>query len=101
MDLKVLEQKDNLLLSRKEIIAQLEFFGEKTPPKDEVKKKISEQLKVDEKLIVVKSVEGGFSSSSAKALIYSYLSEEELKKLSAFREFIDSLNLEDLDKDKS
>ena len=81
MDLNVLGQKDNILLSRKEVTAELSFFGAKTPSKEEVKKKLSEKLKVSENLIVVKSIDGKFGSPTAKVLAYSYLSEGDLKRI--------------------
>ncbi|MEA2036752.1 MAG: hypothetical protein U9O94_04550, partial [Nanoarchaeota archaeon] len=80
MDLKVTNKKDNTLLSRVEIEAELTFLGEPTPKKEDLKKKISSLEKSDEKLIVVKNIYSLFGAGKGNALVYIYKSEDALKK---------------------
>ena len=80
MDLKIVKKKDNPLLSRKEIELETSFFGEATPKKEDIKKKIASVEKADEKLVVVKHVFNEFGAGKANVLAYVYTSEEELKK---------------------
>ncbi len=80
MDLKITKKKDNPLLSRAEIEAESSFFNESTPKKEDIKKKISNMEKADEKLVVVKSIYNDFGTGKADVLAYIYKSEEELKK---------------------
>ena len=80
MDLKIIKKEDNPLLSRKEIELESSFFGEATPKKEDIKKKVASSEKADEKLVVVKDVYNDFGAGKAKVLVYVYASEEELKK---------------------
>lgn len=81
MDLKIIDKRDNPLLSRKELCVELSFFGEATPKKDDIKKKIGSSEKADEKLVVVKDVSGEFGNGKGKAVVYVYNSEKELKDI--------------------
>lgn len=80
MTLKIIEKKEQPMLSRIEITGKLEFEGA-TPSTADVKKQLSSELKVDEKLIVVKSIFTNFGSETADLVAYSYLSEEDMKKI--------------------
>ena len=77
MDLKIIKKQDNPLLSRVEVEAEVEFFNEPTPKKDDVKKKVVSMEKADAKLVVVKNVYGDFGSGKADVLVYIYKSEDE------------------------
>ena len=81
MDLKIIKKQDNPLLSRTEIKAEINFFNEPTPKKEDVQKKISAMEKADEKLVVIKNIHTSFSSGKANVLAYVYKSEDELKKI--------------------
>jgi len=80
MELKITEKKEDVLLSRKEIIAQITFKGA-TPSKEEIKKQLVSALKADEKLIVTKNVFTSFGSETAKVIAYQYVNEKDMKKI--------------------
>lgn len=70
MALKITEQKDNSLLKRKEIKGVM--HADKNPSFEDVKTMLSEQLKADKELIVVKKIKGEYGSDefSIRAIIY-------------------------------
>lgn len=80
MELKILEEKEKILLSRKEIKVEVKFT-EAVPSKEELKKAVATQLKADGKLIVIKNVFPKFKSNKADVLAYHYISEEDMKKI--------------------
>ena len=81
MNIKILEQKKQPLLSRTEVTAEVTFEGTKTPSKSEVKKNIAAQTKSDEKLAVVKSIYNHSGSTIAQAVVYVYVSADEMKRI--------------------
>ena len=80
MELKILDKKERLLLSRTEIKAQA-AYTEAVPSKESIKKSLASQLKADEKLIVVKHIFPKFKIGIADVLAYHYISEEDMKKI--------------------
>jgi len=78
MNLKILEQKDEPLLSRKDITAEVIFDSSVTPSNAEVKKNIASQTKSDEKLVVVKKIDAAFGATKAVVRAYVYTSEKEM-----------------------
>lgn len=81
MDLKIISKKDNPLLSRVEIKAQVSFVNAPTPKKEDVRKKIISIEKADEKLVVIKKIENTFGVGGINVLAYIYNSAEELAKI--------------------
>lgn len=81
MELKIIKKKDNPLLSRVEIEAEADFFKEPTPNREDIKKRIASIEKVNENLVVVKSICSSFGAGKANILAYAYKSEEELMKV--------------------
>jgi len=80
MELKIKEEKDAPLLSRKDIVAEISFKGA-TPSKTEARKRIASALKADEKLIIVKKIRTSFGSENAEVIACQYSSEETLKSI--------------------
>lgn len=80
MELKITEEKETSLLSRKEIAADITFKGA-TPSKEEVKKQLTSSLKADEKLVIVKTIFTSFGSETAKVVAYQYMNEEDMKRI--------------------
>ncbi|MCK4589975.1 MAG: hypothetical protein KAT77_06025 [Nanoarchaeota archaeon] len=80
MDLKILEKKDNPLLHRLEIEAELTADGP-TPSNKDVAKEISKQTKADEKLIVIKHIYSRFGTNQADVLAYVYNNEDSMKEI--------------------
>jgi len=81
MNLKIINKTDNPSLSRKEVQAQVEFFNEPTPKKEDVKKKIASMEKADEKLVVIKGIGNSFGVGKGDVFAYIYKSEKELKEI--------------------
>jgi ribosomal protein S24E len=68
------------LLARKEVKAKVAFIGKATPSNDDVRKAIASELKVEEKVVVMKHIYTAFGSSEADVEAYVYNSKEELEK---------------------
>ncbi|MAG07854.1 hypothetical protein CMO89_00095 [Candidatus Woesearchaeota archaeon] len=80
MNVDIKDKKENQLLHRTEVRAELVYSG-KTPSKEEVKKFISGKLSSDPELTVVKKVETVFGLEKANVLVYVYKGKEKLKKV--------------------
>lgn len=80
MELKITGKKDNKLLSRAEITAEMTHEGP-TPNYDAVKKALANQLKLDESLIAIKHVYSNFGESRIKIIANVYDNKEAAKKI--------------------
>lgn len=80
MKLTIKKKKSKPLLSRTEVIADIEFT-QATPSKEELKEKISSSLKTDAKLVVVKRVSTPFGKKNGEVIAYAYNSESDLKRI--------------------
>lgn len=80
MELKVVEKKDNALLSRTEFV--LEGFQEgPTPSYDKLRKKIAEQFKADENLIAIRHIYPQFGTVKFKVIAYVYSDKKAMEKI--------------------
>ena len=79
MKLKIIEEIDNPLFSRKEIVANIE--EEVTPNRDYVKKIISEKFSADIENIKIKKILGRFGSKNFKISANIYKSKEDKNKI--------------------
>ena len=70
--MQILDQREEKLLQRKKVLFKVDF-EKTTPKKEDLKKQISEKLKVDPELVVVEKIHQGFGTRTAEvhALIYS------------------------------
>ena len=70
--MQILDQKEEKLLQRKKVLFKVDF-EKVTPKKDDLKKQISEKLKVDPELVVIEKADQGFGARTAEvhALVYS------------------------------
>src|SRR3989338_1968148 len=80
MDLKILIKKEEPLLSRTIIEAEVSF-DKATPSKSEIKSALAKSLGRDEKLIVVKGLYSGYGIRKAKNVSYVYENEEVMKSI--------------------
>jgi small subunit ribosomal protein S24e len=71
MKLTIKSQKENPLLSRKEIAADIVFTGA-TPSKDAVKNEIAGQFKVQADVVEIKEVKTEFGYEKGNVLAYVY-----------------------------
>ena len=80
MNLKVSEKKEEPLLSRKRLVAELEFDAA-VPSRKDVKAKIAQAEKADEKLIIIKKIKSAFRSRAAKVICCIYQDEKSMEKI--------------------
>ena len=77
----ILEERDNPLLYRKELIVEIDHVGEPTPSREEVRKRIAALKGVSENLVIVHTIKPMFGIGKSKAFIKIYQSEEKLKEI--------------------
>ena len=80
MNLVIKEKKEEPLLSRMEIVAE-STFDNATPSENEIKGQIASSLKVNEDVIVIKKISGGFGVKKASILAYKYSDEKARDKI--------------------
>lgn len=85
MNIKILEEKDNELLNRKEILTEIDSM-DKTPSNKEVKTEIAKKLNVKEELVVVKQIAQIYGKRTSKVKVNIYKDEASLKKLEKIKE---------------
>ena len=83
--MKVLEEKKNDLLNRKEVKISLEFAGQKTPSQVEVIKQAAGLLKTKEDLIYVDEIKQMFGNASGYANLFVYDTKANLDKIHFIR----------------
>jgi len=94
-ELEILEEKKNPLIDRMEIKVKIDHFGKGTPNRLEIKKKLSELKKSNEKLTIVKEVQTHFGATQDVAKVYVYNNVEELQYFEPFH-----IKVRNLPKDK-
>jgi ribosomal protein S24E len=82
MEIKILEEKENLFLKRKEIKAEITHANLPTPKKDEVVDELAKKYSVDKAQVVVDYIftKKGTNSSIIKAKILTELPKEKIEK---------------------
>jgi len=80
MELKIISKKEDPLLLRTKVEAEL-TFDKVTPSREEVKTKLAAEMGKDGKLIVVKWIYTARGLKKAKNLSYVYDNEESLKRI--------------------
>jgi len=80
MNIMNIQKHEKPLLSRTEITGEIAYTGV-TPSKDVLKKKLVEQLKTKEELVIVKNIITTFGEGKASFLAYLYSSKEEMQKI--------------------
>ena len=78
--MKKLEEKDIPLLSRKRITYEVEHIGAATPKKEDIKKRVAQDLKVDEGLIIIRHIYPHFGVEKAKVIVNVYKDKKDLDK---------------------
>lgn len=79
--MKLLKQKDDLLLNRKNLSIEIEYPKSKVPSKEEIKKQIASFLKADEDLIIIKHIYPKFGTTQAEVIANIYNNANTLKEL--------------------
>jgi len=80
MELKILQKKEEPLLSRIRIEGEI-VFDKATPSGQEIKSMLAKSLGKDEKLVDVKGIYTLFGLKKATILSYAYDNEETLKRI--------------------
>jgi ribosomal protein S24E len=79
--MKKLQETPSPLLNRTEVIFEIDHFQKPTPKKEEIKKSLAQELKVDEEVINLNKVITHFGSSKIKVIADIYKTKEDLQKL--------------------
>ncbi len=80
MELKIINKKEEPLLSRTRVEAEIAFENA-TPSKAEIKTQLAKDVGKDEKLVVVKGIYNSYGLKKAKNVSYVYENEDSLKKI--------------------
>ncbi len=80
MKLTITKEKENKLLKRTEIEAEIEYEGA-TPSNDVIKDKISEVKKAEKDLIVTKGIYSLFGKTKCKVIVDIYESKEAMGEI--------------------
>ena len=80
MNTNILQEKENSLFKRKEILAEVDS-PDKTPSNQELKKELTSKLNTKESLIVIKQINQIFGKRTSKVLVYVYKDEKSLKEI--------------------
>lgn len=79
MELKILQDKDNQFLNRKEILAEASYL-DKTPSNQEMKKELASHFKTKEDLVVIQRISQLFGKRMSKVEAKIYKDEKSLKE---------------------
>ena len=80
MNVEIVNKKENVLLSRLEIEANLTFEGV-VPSRDQVRENLANQLKKDSKLVIIKTIKPNYGEHNALVHAHIYEDKGTLKKL--------------------
>lgn len=80
MNMKIVSEKENPLLKRREVVAEISHPGASTPPRKEMLAGLSKSLKTKESLIVVDKIFTRKGSPSCEARVLVYKKEEDIPK---------------------
>jgi len=79
VDLQIIQEKENILLSRKEINAKIMFDG-KTPSRQDVQKELAKTTKAKEEMIIIRKIDTSFGTSTAIVTANIYTDAKMLKE---------------------
>ncbi|MFW9825469.1 MAG: 30S ribosomal protein S24e [Candidatus Thorarchaeota archaeon] len=95
LEIEIKEEKKNPLIDRIELKFMVNHFGQGTPNRLEIKKKIAAMQASDEKLTIIKKLSFHFGSSSTQGLAFIYDNSAELKFFEPFH-----IQVRNLEKEK-
>ena len=84
MKLTINEKKDNPLLSRTEVRADIEFDAT-TPSNKDVQAELAKKLSVDAELVVVKQIRTGFGQRKAGVKANAYSKKDVMMKIEGIK----------------
>jgi len=83
-NIEIIEEKKNPLIDRKEIKINIDHFGQGTPNRLNIKKKISAMQGADEKLTIIKKIKTHYGAANDTGIVYIYDNFEDLKYFEPF-----------------
>ncbi|MFX1454657.1 MAG: 30S ribosomal protein S24e [Promethearchaeota archaeon] len=95
LDIDIEEEKKNPLINRIELKFIVNHFGQGTPNRLEIKKKIAAMQGSDEKLTIIKKLNTHFGKTSTQGLAFIYENSTELKFFEPFH-----IQVRNLEKEK-
>ena len=81
MELEITEQNDNPLLNRQEIKVVIKHNESSTPRRNQVIKKISEQLKANRELVIIDHLKNTYGKTETHGYAKIYSDKESLSKI--------------------
>ena len=81
MDIKVISEKQNPLLGRKEYIFEVGHAGAATPKRDDVRKALAEVLKVPKDRLILEWLRARFGVQRSRGCAHTYDSKELVNKV--------------------
>jgi len=76
MELEVIEEKENPLLGRREILVRIAYPGSSTPGRREIRSRLAAKLGVDEKKLVLGPLKQRFGVPEAVAKVKVYSTQD-------------------------
>jgi len=80
MELQIIQEKENNLLSRKEVSAKIMFDGT-TPSRKDVQKELAKAIKAKEDMLVIQKIDNGFGTTTAKITANVYSDAKMLERI--------------------
>lgn len=81
MDIKIVSEKGNPLLSRKEYVFEVAHPQSATPKRDEVRKALSEVFKVPKDRVILEWMRARFGMQQSRGSVHVYDSKEAVAKV--------------------
>ena len=81
MELEIIEQNDNPLLSRQEIKVVIKHSEDSTPRRNQVIKNISEQLKTNRELVIIDHLKNAYGKTETHGYAKVYSDRDSLTKI--------------------
>ncbi|TXT66882.1 MAG: 30S ribosomal protein S24e [Promethearchaeota archaeon] len=83
-EIEILNKKTNPLIERSELEIRIDHFGEPSPNRLEIRKKIAGMEGADEKLTIVRNISSHFGASHSIGKVNIYKNGEDLKYFEPF-----------------
>lgn len=80
MKLDVKDKKENKLLSRTEVTADLAFDAA-TPSNKDVQAELAKKLSVEPELVIIKKIATGYGTRTAGVTAYAYTKKDDMMKI--------------------
>lgn len=85
MEFNIVSEKDEPLMSRKEVMATIAFEAA-TPKNESVAQKCADVMKTDVEKVFVKKISNDFGLKTGKAVLRVYKSAEDMKRIEKVKE---------------